>query len=118
MAGGEPWPRGRAHEDGVACPICATAQTSSELTRIEVTERKNMKQKTQAKQHTSTSQQSSRAQSHMSDVADKVMKNYEQAMRTSVKLQEEAAHYWTNVVNQAAAPHDWQKRFSSATAFA
>jgi hypothetical protein len=71
-----------------------------------------MKEKTQAK---STA---SRAQSQMSDVADKVMKNYEQTIKTGVKLQEEAAHYWTNVVNQAAAPHDWQKRFSTATAFA
>lgn len=51
----------------------------------------------------------------LSDIADKAMKNYEQAIRTGLKLQEEAAHLWTNVLNQSAAPHDWQKRFSSAT---
>src|SRR4051794_36516377 len=94
----------------VACLACAPAQSSNKLIRP----RKGitMKEKTQAKQNTS------RAQSQMSDVADKVMKNYEQTIKTGVKLQEEAAHYWTNVMNQAAAPHDWQKRFSTATAFA
>jgi hypothetical protein len=54
----------------------------------------------------------------MSEAADKAMKNYEQAVRTGLKLQEEAAHLWTSLLNQSASPQDWQKRFSSATAVA
>ena len=54
----------------------------------------------------------------LSEAADKAMKNYEQAIRTGLKLQEEAAHLWTNVLNQSASPHDWQKRFSGATTVA
>ena len=51
----------------------------------------------------------------LSEAADKAMKNYEQAVRTGLKLQEEAAHLWTNLLNQSASPQDWQKRFSSAS---
>jgi len=54
----------------------------------------------------------------LSEAADKAMKNYEQAVRTGLKLQEEAAHLWTNLLNQSASPQDWQKRFSGATAVA
>lgn len=54
----------------------------------------------------------------LSEAADKAMKNYEQAVRTGLKLQEEAAHLWTNLLNQSASPHDWQKRFSGATTVA
>ena len=51
----------------------------------------------------------------LSEAADKAMKNYEQAVRTGLKLQEEAAHLWTNFLNQSASPQDWQKRFPGAT---
>ena len=54
----------------------------------------------------------------LSEAADKAMKNYEQAVRTGLKLQEEAAHLWTNLLNQSASPQDWQKRFSGATTVA
>src|SRR6266436_2776556 len=54
----------------------------------------------------------------LSEAADKAMKNYEQAVRTGLKVQEEAAHLWTNLLNQSASPQDWQKRFSGATAMA
>ena len=54
----------------------------------------------------------------LSEAADKAMKNYEQAVRTGLKLQEEAAHLWTNLLNQSASPQEAQKRFTSATAIA
>jgi hypothetical protein len=54
----------------------------------------------------------------LSEAADKAMKNYEQAVRTGLKVQEEAAHLWTNLLNQSASPQDWQKRFSGATTVA
>jgi hypothetical protein len=54
----------------------------------------------------------------MSEAADRAMKNYEQAVRTGLKLQEEAAHLWTNFLTQNASPQDWQKRFSGATTVA
>jgi len=54
----------------------------------------------------------------LSEAADKAMRNYEQAVRTGLKLQEEAAHLWTNLLNQSASPQDWQKRFSGATTVA
>lgn len=52
----------------------------------------------------------------MSDMADKAMKNYEQALRAGVKLQEEAVRCWTNVLNQTASPQDWQRRLTNLTA--
>jgi len=54
----------------------------------------------------------------LSEAADKAMKNYEQAVRTGLKLQEEASHLWTNLLNQSASPQDWQNRFSGATTVA
>jgi hypothetical protein len=54
----------------------------------------------------------------LSEAADKAMKNYEQAVRTGLKVQEEATHLWTNLLNQGASPQDWQKRFSGATTVA
>jgi len=54
----------------------------------------------------------------MSEMADKAMKGYEQAIRTGLKLQEEATRWWANTLTQTASPQDWQKRFTSATALA
>lgn len=48
----------------------------------------------------------------MADVADKAMKNYEHALRTGLKLQEEASRWWTSMFNQANLTQDWQKRMS------
>ena len=62
--------------------------------------------------------QSQHKEKPMSEMADKAMKGYEQAIRTGLKLQEEATRWWTNTLNQTASPQDWQKRFSNATALA
>lgn len=54
----------------------------------------------------------------MADLADKALKNYEQALRTGVKMQEEAAKWWTSMFNQTTMTQDWQKRFSNMTGMA
>src|SRR6266478_406294 len=52
---------------------------------------------------------------HVSEVTDKAMKNFEQALRTGVKLQEEAARCWTTVLNQTASAQDWQRQIANFT---
>ena len=54
----------------------------------------------------------------MSDMADTAMKNYEQAVRTGLKLQEEAGKCWTSMLNQATYAQDWQKQFTQMTGVA
>jgi hypothetical protein len=49
----------------------------------------------------------------MTEMAEKAMKNYEQALRTGLKMQEEAAKWWGSIFNQTAVPQDWQKRFNN-----
>src|SRR5437868_14212417 len=54
----------------------------------------------------------------VTEMAEKAMRNYEQAMRTSVKLQEEAGRWWTTMLNQTASANDWQKRVTNLTSMA
>jgi len=51
----------------------------------------------------------------LSEMADNAMRNYEQALRTGLKLQEEAVRCWTTLVNQTAAAPDFQKGFTNIT---
>ena len=53
-----------------------------------------------------------------SDMADKAMKNYEQALHTGLKLQEEAGRWWSSMLNQTTFGNDWQKRLSNITGMA
>jgi len=46
----------------------------------------------------------------VSEMTDTAMKNYEQAVRTTLKLQEEAARCWSSMLNQTTLVQDWQKR--------
>src|SRR5262249_31972270 len=45
-------------------------------------------------------------------------KNYEQAIRTGQKFQEEAGQWWTRMLTQTATATDWQRNFSRFTALA
>lgn len=54
----------------------------------------------------------------LTELADKAMKNYEQALRTGLKMQEEASKWWTSMFNQSTAAQDWQKRFNNLTGMA
>jgi hypothetical protein len=49
------------------------------------------------------------------EMADQAMKNYEQALRAGLKLQEEANRCWGSLFNQSAPAPDWQKRLLSFT---
>ena len=49
----------------------------------------------------------------VTDLYDQAMKSYEQAMRTGVKMQEESAKFFSNLVNQTTSPQDWQKRMKA-----
>lgn len=49
----------------------------------------------------------------MSEMLDQGLKNYEQALRTGLKLQEEAGKCMTKLLNQAASPQDLQKQMAS-----
>lgn len=57
-------------------------------------------------------------QTTMSDMTDKAMRNYEQAVRTGARFQEEAGRYWSGMFNPAAYAQDWQKRFTNFTSIA
>jgi len=54
----------------------------------------------------------------MAELAGTALKNYEQAVRTSLKFQEEAGRWWSSMVNQAAGTTDWQKRLTNMTTVA
>jgi translation initiation factor 2 alpha subunit (eIF-2alpha) len=54
-----------------------------------------------------------KAKAPASEIFDQALKNYEQALRTGVKLQEEAGKCWTKMLNQAASPPDLQKQITS-----
>ena len=48
-----------------------------------------------------------------SEMADTMLKNYEQALHTGIKLQEEAGRWWSSVLNQTGFTQDWQKRITN-----
>jgi hypothetical protein len=54
----------------------------------------------------------------ISEMADAALKNYQQALHTSLKLQEEAGRWWSSMLNQTAFVPDWQKRVSDVTGLA
>jgi hypothetical protein len=54
----------------------------------------------------------------MAEVAEAALKNYQQALRTGLKLQEEAGKWWASAWNQASLTEDWQKRVNCATGVA
>lgn len=49
---------------------------------------------------------------HPADLFEQAMKNFEQALKAGLKLQEESARLWTQLLNQAAPP-DAQKRWKA-----
>ena len=44
------------------------------------------------------------------DLFEQALKNYEQALKTGLKMQEDSLRMWTGLLNQTAAPQDLQKR--------
>jgi hypothetical protein len=54
----------------------------------------------------------------MAELADKAMKSYEDALRTGVKMQEEAGKWWASICDRNALSNDWQKQFKNVTGMA
>ena len=54
----------------------------------------------------------------VSEMTDTAMKNYEQAIRTTLKLQEEAARCWSSMLNQTSLLQDWQKKVDNFSGIA
>jgi hypothetical protein len=68
------------------------------------------KMKTEARPRTSVSELFEEAMSKpVSELYEQAMGNYEQALRTGLRMQEESGKWWTNIMDQASSPHDWQK---------
>ena len=68
------------------------------------------------KSHTSkTTDETKEQAASMSDMADALRKNWEQALRTGLKLHEESGRWWSSVYNPAAAIHQWQEQLTAAT---
>jgi rubrerythrin len=51
----------------------------------------------------------------VTDLFEQAMKNYEQALKTGLKLQEEATKWWTTAATQSTTPQDWQKKVKAMT---
>jgi len=56
---------------------------------------------------------SEKAKAPASELFDQALKNYEQALRAGVKVQEEAAAYWTKLYNQAVSRPALHKQLTS-----
>lgn len=50
------------------------------------------------------------------DLFEQAVKNYEQALKTGVRLQEDCGKWWTDVLNRGASSQDWQKSVTSVLA--
>ncbi|MGH7969029.1 MAG: hypothetical protein ACREIC_09920 [Limisphaerales bacterium] len=49
----------------------------------------------------------------MSEAADSATRNYEHAVRTGLKFQEEASRWWSSMLNQTSGTQDWQRRLNN-----
>jgi hypothetical protein len=49
----------------------------------------------------------------VADLFDQAMKNYDLALKTGLKLQEESTRLWASLWNQTAVPPEWQKKARS-----
>jgi hypothetical protein len=51
----------------------------------------------------------------MAEMAESLRKNWEEALRTGLKLQEEAAHWWSSVFNPSNYAQQWQEQLNAVT---
>jgi hypothetical protein len=51
----------------------------------------------------------------MTEMAEALRQNCEQALSTGLKFQEEAGRWWSSVLNPATCAQQWQQQFNSAT---
>jgi hypothetical protein len=46
------------------------------------------------------------------ELFEQALKNYEQALQAGLKLQQESAKWWTDLLAQSGSPQEWQARFN------
>jgi hypothetical protein len=51
----------------------------------------------------------------VTDLFEQALKSYEQTLKTGMKMQEESAKVFSDLVTQATSPQDWQKQMKSIT---
>ena len=56
---------------------------------------------------------SDKTKSPISELMEQAMKNYEQGLQASLKVQEESSRWWTDFMSQTIATPDWQKGWKS-----
>ncbi len=47
------------------------------------------------------------------ELLEQAVKNYEQAVQTSLRVQQESSKWWLDLMAQSGLPHDWQKRLGN-----
>src|SRR5579883_1495721 len=63
--------------------------------------------------HNNHTQHSNRFTPPGAEMFDQAVKSYEHALRTGVRLQEDATRWWTNLLQQSNCTQDWQRQMSS-----
>ena len=69
-------------------------------------------------QSTNQRQNAQQAAAPGTELFDQAMKSCEQALRTGVRLQEDATRWWTNLLHQTSWTQDWQRQVSTAMSHA
>ena len=66
--------------------------------------------------HTSKAAEEAKEQAaSMAEMGESLRKNWEEALRTGIKLQEEAAHWWSSVFNPSNYAQQWQEQLNAVT---
>jgi BMFP domain-containing protein YqiC len=76
-------------------------------------QRAQSQSRAQSQTESHTQQRAQAAAAPGTELFDQAMKSYEQALRTGVRLQEDTARWWTNLLNQSTWSQDWQRQVST-----
>src|SRR4051794_23241670 len=76
-----------------------STKTNKGVTRMKT----NARNKSHSSQSSQGRENMRNAEKPVSEMTEKAMRNYEQALRTSMKLQEEAGRWWSTTLNQTAS---------------
>src|ERR1051326_1371720 len=91
-------------------------QTKTDREKENKTMTPDPKEKTQTKEQT---KEYTREQERLfSEMTDRAMKNYELAVRTGLKLQEEASQMCANLLSQTATSQNYQKQMANLSSVA
>jgi hypothetical protein len=57
-----------------------------------------------------------KARSQGYELFEQAIKNYEQALQAGLKLQQESAQWWMDLMKQGGSPQDWQAKVNAVAA--